>query len=88
MNFSIAQIIARLLAPRHEISFSWFLWQRLCARLRERGWFTSVTTEPPALHLMLSPFHAEAADVYLADLAWALEAVRASAPIAQAEARY
>jgi hypothetical protein len=37
---------------------------------------------------MLWPFHAEAADIYLADLAWALEAVRASAPIAQAEARY
>ena len=37
MNFSIAQIIARLCAPQHEISCSWFLWQRLCARLRERG---------------------------------------------------
>ena len=37
MNFSIAQIIGRLWAPRHEISCSWFLWQRLCARLRERG---------------------------------------------------
>jgi hypothetical protein len=37
MNFSIAAIIARLLAPRHEVSCSWFLWQRLCARLRERG---------------------------------------------------
>jgi hypothetical protein len=37
MNFSIAQIIARLWAPRHEISCSWFLWQRLCAKLRERG---------------------------------------------------
>ena len=37
MNFSIAGIIARLFAPRHEISCSWCLWQRLCARLRERG---------------------------------------------------
>ena len=37
MNFSIAQIIARLWSPRHEISCSWFLWQRLCAGLRERG---------------------------------------------------
>ena len=37
MNFSIAAIIARLWAPRHEISCSWFLWQRLCAKLRERG---------------------------------------------------
>ena len=29
MNFSIAQIIARLWAPRHELSCSWFLWRRL-----------------------------------------------------------
>ena len=71
-------------AFRHREANSMALW----ARLRERGWFTSVATEPPALHLMLSPFHAEVADVYLADLAWALETVRASAPIAQAEARY
>ena len=33
-----------------------------------KGWFTSLTTEPPALHLMLSPFHHEVVDVYLADL--------------------
>lgn len=45
----------------------------LWGRLRSRGWFTSVTTEPPALHLMLSPVHAEVADAYLRDLAWALE---------------
>jgi proteasome lid subunit RPN8/RPN11 len=37
MNFSIAQIIACLWAPRHELSCSWFLWQRLVAKLRERG---------------------------------------------------
>jgi glutamate/tyrosine decarboxylase-like PLP-dependent enzyme len=33
-----------------------------------KGWFTSLTTEPPALHLMLSPFHNEVVDVYLEDL--------------------
>ncbi len=33
-----------------------------------KGWFTSLTTEPPALHLMLSPFHREVVDVYLEDL--------------------
>ncbi len=33
-----------------------------------KGWFTSLTTDPPALHLMLSPFHHEVVDVYLADL--------------------
>ncbi len=57
------------------------------AKLRGRGWFTSVATEPPALHLMLSPFHAEVAEVYLTDLAWALNAARAAAPV-QVEARY
>src|SRR6185295_17301474 len=45
----------------------------LWTKLRERGWFTSLTTEPRGLHLMLSPFHLQVADAYLADLAWALE---------------
>lgn len=35
------------------------------------GWFTSVTTDPPGLHLMLSPIHARVAEQYLADLATA-----------------
>ncbi|MEM8767806.1 MAG: aspartate aminotransferase family protein [Pseudomonadota bacterium] len=39
-----------------------------------KGWFTSLTTEPPALHLMLSPFHLTVVDNYLADLTEALEA--------------
>ncbi|HEX5262375.1 MAG TPA: pyridoxal-dependent decarboxylase [Phenylobacterium sp.] len=42
-------------------------------KLRERGWFTGLTTEPKSLHLMLSPVHAQVAGQYLADLAWALE---------------
>ena len=70
-------------AFRHETVNAMAIW----AKLRERGWFTSVATEPPALHLMLSPFHAEAAATYLADLAWALEAARTAKPV-QAEARY
>ena len=37
MNFSIAKITRRLLAPRHELSCSWFLWCRLLKCLRERG---------------------------------------------------
>ena len=37
MNFSIAAIISRLLAPRHEVSCSWRTWRRLGAALRERG---------------------------------------------------
>ncbi|HEY8615421.1 pyridoxal phosphate-dependent decarboxylase family protein [Phenylobacterium sp.] len=55
------------------------------AKLRERGWFTGVTTEPKSLHLMLSPVHAQVADQYLADLEWALGA--AGGP-ATAEPRY
>ena len=37
MNFFIVQTIRRLLAPRHELSCSWFMWRRLCRQLRERG---------------------------------------------------
>ena len=37
MNFSIAEIISRLFAPRHELSCSWRVWRRLLAGLRERG---------------------------------------------------
>lgn len=43
----------------------------------KRGWFTSVTKEPPSLHLMLSPKHADFIDDYLSDLADSLEAVKA-----------
>ena len=38
-----------------------------------KGWFTSLTTEPPALHLMLSPFHEAVVDQYLSDLNASLE---------------
>ena len=58
------------------------------SKLRERGWFTSLTTEPMALHLMLSPFHAEVADAYLADLAWAVGEVKARPERVETEARY
>lgn len=37
MNFSIALIIRRLIAPRHKLSCSWILWWRLRRKLRERG---------------------------------------------------
>lgn len=37
MNFSIAGTIRRLLAPRHRLSVSWFVWRRLGADLRARG---------------------------------------------------
>jgi glutamate/tyrosine decarboxylase-like PLP-dependent enzyme len=64
--------------PDHDALAIW-------ARLRERGWFSGVTTEPRSLHLMLSPIHAQVVDTYLADLAWALETVGGASV---AEARY
>jgi sphinganine-1-phosphate aldolase len=57
----------------------------LWAKLRERGWFTGVTTEPKSLHLMLSPVHAQVAEAYLADVKWALGEVGGGAKV---EARY
>ena len=39
-----------------------------------KGWFTSLTTQPRALHLMLSPFHSEVVDLYLTDLRESLRA--------------
>ncbi|MFN3312128.1 MAG: pyridoxal phosphate-dependent decarboxylase family protein [Hyphomonas sp.] len=60
----------------------------LYSAMRQRGWFTSITAEPPSLHLMLSPKHAEVADAYLADLAASLEDVRAGVTAEKVEARY
>ena len=53
-----------------------------------KGWFTSLTIEPPSLHLMLSPKHAEVIDAYLADLAESLANVAAGKAGAKVEARY
>jgi glutamate/tyrosine decarboxylase-like PLP-dependent enzyme len=60
----------------------------LYAAMRSRGWFTSITAEPPSLHLMLSPKHAVVADDYLRDLAAALADVRAGVKAEKVEARY
>lgn len=60
----------------------------LYSAMRQRGWFTSFTVEPPSLHLMLSPKHAEVADDYLTDLAACLEAVKAGNMAPKVEARY
>ncbi len=57
-------------------------------QLYNRGWFTSLVTDPKALHLMLSPFHAEVVDTYLSDLRDALDAVAAGNSDAVTEARY
>lgn len=60
----------------------------LYSAMRQRGWFTSFTVEPPSLHLMLSPKHAEVADDYLADLGACLAAVKAGNTPPKVEARY
>ena len=57
-------------------------------QMYRKGWFTSLTTEPKALHLMLSPFHAEVTDTYLDDLKASLEAVRAGDTESVSEVRY
>ncbi len=57
-------------------------------QLYMKGWFTSLTTAPKALHLMLSPFHAEVTDTYLADLKAAMEIVAAGGSETITEARY
>lgn len=53
-----------------------------------KGWFTSLTTQPKALHLMLSPFHTEVTSVYLDDLKAAMDIVTAGNNDAVTEARY
>jgi glutamate/tyrosine decarboxylase-like PLP-dependent enzyme len=58
-------------------------------RLARRGWMTALTTSPRAIHLMLSPAHAQVADAYLADLEQALAEVRKSGESgSQVRARY
>ncbi len=58
-------------------------------RMLQRGWFTGLTTEPRAIHLMLSPAHAGVADEYLADLRQSVEEVVASGEHAEGtRARY
>jgi glutamate/tyrosine decarboxylase-like PLP-dependent enzyme len=51
----------------------------LLGKLHQRGWITAALVDPKALHLMLSPVHREAADVYLADLEAALRETDAGA---------
>ena len=55
-----------------------------------RGWFTSVTKEPPSLHLMLSPKHSDFIDEYLEDLEASVKAVAAAedAEKLKVDARY
>ena len=61
----------------------------LYGQMFKQGWFTALTTQPRALHLMLSPFHATVTDNYLADLKATAEVVAAGDnATAVVEARY
>jgi len=57
--------------------------------LYRRGWFSGLVTEPRAIHMMLSPAHAQVADQYLSDLKKEVAVVRAGTDTAPAAtARY
>jgi hypothetical protein len=51
---------------------------KVYGRLFARGWFSGLVTEPRAIHMMLSPAHAQVVDVYLEDLEKAVAEVRDS----------
>ena len=53
-----------------------------------KGWFAGLTTEPKALHLMLSPVHEGVTDLYLTDLADSLRLAEGQEPDNAFEARY
>jgi len=57
-------------------------------QMYDRGWFTSLCSQPKALHLMLSPFHKTVTDVYLADLSDSIEQVKSGDKSAVKESRY
>ena len=57
-------------------------------QMYKQGWFTSLTTEPKALHLMLSPFHRTVTETYLSDLSAAMKIVEAGEIESIGEARY
>jgi sphinganine-1-phosphate aldolase len=60
---------------------------KVYGRMFARGWFSALVTEPRAIHMMLSPAHADVVDVYLSDLAAAVAEVRGGEGEA-AKARY
>jgi glutamate/tyrosine decarboxylase-like PLP-dependent enzyme len=61
---------------------------QLYSEMYRKGWFTSITVDPPSLHLMLSPKHAEVIDDYIRDLGEAVETVSAGKQGQTVEARY
>jgi glutamate/tyrosine decarboxylase-like PLP-dependent enzyme len=58
-------------------------------RMLSRGWFSGLVTDPRAIHMMLSPSHADCADQYLSDLEASVAEVRAgTAGAGPTQARY
>ena len=58
-------------------------------KMMEKGWFTSVTSKPKGIHLMITPAHGPVMDQYIADLKDAVSVVRAGDDSAAVkEARY
>jgi glutamate/tyrosine decarboxylase-like PLP-dependent enzyme len=45
-------------------------------QMYRKGWFASLTTQPKALHLMLSPYHEQVTQTYLDDLSASLDQAR------------
>lgn len=79
--------ILGLIAFRHPDHHAFAIY----GEMYKRGWFTSATKEPPSLHLMLSPEHANHVDAYLADLKASLDAVAGASterPAEKADVRY
>lgn len=79
--------ILGLIAFRHPDHHAFAIY----GEMYKRGWFTSATKEPPSLHLMLSPEHANHVDAYLADLKASLDAVAGATterPAQKADVRY
>ena len=60
----------------------------ILAQLMADGWITAVSTEPRALHLLISPIHAEVKDDYLAGVRSAVAAIEAGEANTTVEARY
>ncbi len=61
---------------------------KLWAALNKRGWWPGATTEPPALHMMLTPAHEAAMDDFLTDLALATEEAKSDDAEKADEIRY
>ncbi|MEL7110562.1 MAG: aspartate aminotransferase family protein [Pseudomonadota bacterium] len=75
-----------LIAFRHPDRHAYAIY----GEIYRRGWFTSVTKQPPSLHLMLSPKHADFIDDYLRDLEASLKSVAAAEDVEKlkVDARY